>query len=386
MPSLVCTAGVNRPTHPRTEYLVTSGHTDFLRYVGVLLNELNAGELAEVVRVITSCYSGGLSWASFVKEQASTPSRTSEPRMEPAQNTPQDLREFLTGIVFARWHLLSEGTGHGFPFGITAPAWAIRELNPLKYENGAGRWHRNLNYGTDQLAVFDRAGWRHSLDPGCPTHVIDGMQNRAGSPSERVHVCEAYLFPLRGRPEGRCQGVFRCPIGKVWPCRRGHPDIFDYFNIAAVTATLVGYDWLGRRIFAAAEPHPPLIRHGGGLECDTTPGEWSPLCPEHMRNPEHFPDPLNTRAAMVILARASAPRNSKSLSYLPSLPLGGPNGLEQRQAGIRWRGRDGTPLWPDDARRLKHYTFTKDTGRIPSCSTEDAFVPHYKFASILWHY
>ena len=67
MPSLVCTAGANRPTHPREEYLAPSGHIDFPRYVEVLLDELEQEELAEVARAITSSFSGGPAWSTLAR-------------------------------------------------------------------------------------------------------------------------------------------------------------------------------------------------------------------------------------------------------------------------------------------------------------------------------
>ena len=134
---------------------------------------------------------------------------------------------------------LSQGQ---LPPGLIAPAWALRELNPLDYEDQAERFLRAPLHESDPESVFLRAGWRHPLDSAGPTHLIDGIQNRSDAPSDRVHICEAYLCPLEGLPHGRCQGIYNCRSNGIHPCSPGHPDPFDYFNIAAVATALVSYD------------------------------------------------------------------------------------------------------------------------------------------------
>ena len=158
-----------RPTHPREEYLAPTGHIDFPRYINVLLDELSKEELAEVSRVISASFSGATAWAALTRQRADARGHPSEPRMEPAQNSRQDLKEYITGIVLARWHLLLDGIGQGMPLGMSAPPWAIRELNPLEHEGGAARGHRDPNHGTDPTSVFLRAGW---ITPWTPDALL----------------------------------------------------------------------------------------------------------------------------------------------------------------------------------------------------------------------
>ena len=121
MPSLVCTAGALRDTHPRYEYLTHTGHINFPIYINVLLEELSKEELAEVSRVISASYSGATAWETLAIQRAQARGPLSAPRMEPAQNSRRELKEYINGIVRARWHLLQAGVGQGMPLGMTAP-------------------------------------------------------------------------------------------------------------------------------------------------------------------------------------------------------------------------------------------------------------------------
>ena len=200
----------------------------------------------------------------------------------------------------------------------------------------------------------------------------------------RVRFCDSYMFPLSGRKEGLCSGVSRCQVRGLSKCERGHPDPFDYLHIAAVATVIVSYDWYGRRIFAAAEPHPPALVVGGGLARDDTPWEWSPLCPVRFRDPTGFPRPRLRRREQVAWVRAALPpqlAGHRALSCVPSLPLGGPTAEEQAEAGLAVRGSDGVPLWPDDAPKWRHYTFSKDIQMIEwPALPGPAFVPFYHLA------
>ena len=130
-------------------------------------------------------------------------------------------------------------------------------------------------------------------------------------------------------------------------------------QIAAVAAVILGYDWNGCRTFAAANPSPPLVCHGGGLLPDPSSGEWSHLCPQPRRDPSNFPSPQGKRRQVVAWVRAAVQSGCHSLSWTPSLTLGGPTEAEQQTAGVRFRAHDGTPLWSDDTQRWRHWTFPR---------------------------
>ena len=224
-----------------------------------------------------------------------------------------------------------------------------------------------------------------------PTHVIDDVLGASpASEGGRVRICDSYMFPLSWRKKGRCSGAFRCRDRGLSKCKRGHPDPFEYLHIAAVATVIVSYDWHGRRIFAAAEPRPPALVVGGGLARDDTPWEWSPLCPVRFRDPTGFPEPRHRRREQVAWARAALPPHlagQRALSFVPSLPLGEPTADEQEGASLAVRGSDGVPLWPDDAPKWRHCTFSKDIQMIiwPT-SPGPAFVPFYHLAGIVWNH
>ena len=70
---------------------------------------------------------------------------------------------------------------------------------------------------------------------------------------------------------------------------------------------------------------------------------------------------------------------------MPSLPFGGPRAAEQAAAGMVIRGKEGVPFWPDDVRRWRHYTFSKDIRQVIRPTQEGGtFVPFCELAQVLW--
>ena len=306
MPTLVCIANAQRQTFPSAHYRDDDGKLIFTRYATLLLDSLTQVELAEITRTISTGYAGHTAWEGFVASVVLQPNRPNMRMREPLLNTRTHLREFLCGYIIARWHLLAVGS---LPDGLVAPVWAARERDPLAHEELiAERLQRRPILGSDDNSVFARAGWRHPLDTGGPTHVLDGVLGEAPNASGgRVRICDTYMFPLNGRREGRCTGVFKCTFRGLTKYERGHPDPFDYLHIAALATAIVSYDWHGRRLFAAAEPHPPALVVGGGLAQDDSPWEWSPLCPARFRDPSGFPEPSTRRREQVAWIKAALP-------------------------------------------------------------------------------
>ena len=135
MPSLVDTLDAVRRTYPKTQYSAPNGPIDFIPYADIILDEMAATELAEVVRTISVCYSGSISWAAFANQSQPiasgySPPRPHPPRLEPAQHTAEALRGFLRGIIVARWHLLADTAEVGLPLDLQPPPMGLPRARP----------------------------------------------------------------------------------------------------------------------------------------------------------------------------------------------------------------------------------------------------------------
>ena len=77
-----------------------------------VLSFLSEHELGEVVRAATSAYGGFISWEKFTEGKPRTRASggRSNGSMDPQDFSPELLREFLRGFMWARWHALDPPT------------------------------------------------------------------------------------------------------------------------------------------------------------------------------------------------------------------------------------------------------------------------------------